>query len=151
MRRHPILRYARMHKGVDWSAKRGTPIMAAGNGVIEEAKWKSGYGRWIKIRHANGYATGYAHQSGFAKGIRAGIRVRQGQIIGYVGSTGLSTGPHLHYEVMVNGRHVNPLRIRLPRGRVLTDTVLANFERERDHIDALLAKDPNATRLASTK
>ncbi len=151
MRRHPILRYTKMHKGVDWSAPRGTPIMASGNGVVEQAKWKSGYGRWIKIRHANGYATGYAHQSGFAKGIAPGMRVRQGQIIGYVGSTGLSTGPHLHYEVMVNGRHVNPIRIRLPRGRVLTDTVLTEFERERDHIDALLAKDPSATRLASTK
>ena len=150
MRRHPVLGYSRMHKGVDWSAKRGTPIMAAGNGVVAEAKWKSGYGRWIKIRHANGYETGYGHQSGFAKGMRAGIRVRQGQIIGYVGSTGLSTGPHLHYEVMVNGRNVNPLRIRLPRGRVLTDTMLTAFERERDHVDALLNKDQNATRLAAS-
>jgi len=150
VRRHPILGYTRMHKGVDWSATRGTPIMASGNGTVVEAKWKAGYGRWIKIRHANGYETGYAHQSGFAKGIQEGIRVRQGQVIGYVGSTGLSTGPHLHYEVMVNGRNVNPLRIRLPRGRVLTDTMLANFERERDHIDALLNKEQGATRLAAT-
>ncbi|MBK5948682.1 M23 family metallopeptidase [Rhodobium orientis] len=149
-RRHPILGYARMHKGVDWAAPRGTPVMASGNGVIEEAKWKSGYGRWVKIRHSNGYATGYGHMSGFAKGIQSGQRIRQGQVIGFVGSTGLSTGPHLHYEVMVNGRHVNPLRIRLPRGRVLTDDVLTSFEQERNHIDALLAKEPGQQRLIAT-
>ena len=137
-RRHPILGRVRLHKGVDWSAPRGTPIFAAGNGVIEDAKWFSGYGRWIKIRHANGYKTGYAHMTRFAKGMRPGVRVRQGQIIGYVGSTGLSTGPHLHYEVIVNGRHVNPMRIRLPRGRVLGGTQLADFERERNRINQLL-------------
>lgn len=141
-RRHPILRTSRLHKGVDWSAPRGTPIFAAGNGVIEDAKWFSGYGRWIKIRHANGYKTGYAHMSRFAKGMKPGVRVRQGQIIGYVGSTGLSTGPHLHYEVIVNGRHVDPMRIRLPRGRVLSGNELAEFERERDRIDQLL-KEPD--------
>lgn len=137
-RRHPILRTSRLHKGVDWAAPRGTPIFAAGNGVIEDAKWFAGYGRWVKIRHANGYKTGYAHMSRFAKGMRPGVRVRQGQIIGYVGSTGLSTGPHLHYEVIVNGRHVNPMRIRLPRGRVLSGDQLAAFERERNRIDQLL-------------
>jgi len=103
---------------------------------------RSGYGRWIKIRHANGYKTGYAHMSRFAKGMKSGVRVRQGQIIGYVGSTGLSTGPHLHYEVIVNGRHVDPMRIRLPRGRVLSGNELADFERERDRIDQLL-KEPD--------
>ncbi|MEP3523789.1 MAG: M23 family metallopeptidase [Hyphomicrobiales bacterium] len=139
-RRHPILRTSRLHKGVDWSAPRGTPIFAAGNGVIEDAKWFSGYGRWIKIRHANGYKTGYAHMSRFAKGMKPGVRVRQGQIIGYVGSTGLSTGPHLHYEVIVNGRHVDPMRIRLPRGRILSGEQLAAFERERNRIDQLLDK-----------
>ncbi|MEP6355505.1 MAG: M23 family metallopeptidase [Hyphomicrobiales bacterium] len=139
-RRHPILRTSRLHKGVDWSAPRGTPIFAAGNGVIEDAKWFSGYGRWIKIRHANGYKTGYAHMSRFAKGMKSGVRVRQGQIIGYVGSTGLSTGPHLHYEVIVNGRHVDPMRIRLPRGRILSGDQLAAFERERNRIDQLLDK-----------
>ncbi|MCC2112164.1 MAG: M23 family metallopeptidase, partial [Hyphomicrobiales bacterium] len=149
-RRHPILRYTRMHKGVDWSAPRGTPIMAAGNGTVVEAKWKSGYGRWIKIRHANGYETGYAHQTGFARGIAPGVRVRQGQVIGYVGSTGLSTGPHLHYEVMVNGRNVDPMRIRLPRGRVLKGEVLASFEAERDRIDTLMNRSPASTRLAAT-
>lgn len=137
-RRHPILRTSRLHKGVDWSAPRGTPIFAAGNGVIEDAKWFSGYGRWVKIQHTNGYETGYAHMSRFANGIKPGVRVRQGQIIGYVGSTGLSTGPHLHYEVIVNGRHVDPMRIRLPRGRVLSGEQLASFERERNRIDQLL-------------
>ena len=150
-RRHPVLGYVRMHNGVDWAAPRGTPIMASGNGVIEEAKWKSGYGRWIKIRHANGYETGYGHQSGFAKGIEAGVKVRQGQIIGYVGSTGLSTGPHVHYEVIVNGRNVDPMRIRLPRGRVLKDDALAAFQRERRHIDSLVNKGASSTKVASTQ
>ncbi|MEM8838670.1 MAG: M23 family metallopeptidase [Pseudomonadota bacterium] len=137
-RKHPILGKTRLHRGVDWSAPRGTPIFAAGNGVIEEARWFAGYGRWVKIRHTNGYKTGYAHMSRFAKGIKPGTRVRQGQVIGYVGSTGLSTGPHLHYEVIVNGRHVNPMRIRLPRGRVLSGDQLAAFETERDRINRLL-------------
>ncbi|PLX38653.1 MAG: M23 family peptidase [Hyphomicrobiales bacterium] len=150
-RRHPILGYTRLHKGVDWSAPRGTPIMASGNGTVVEAKWKSGYGRWIKVRHANGYETGYAHQSGFAKGIAVGQQVRQGQIIGYVGSTGLSTGPHLHYEVMVNGRHVDPLRIRLPRGRVLTAEYLTEFKREQRHIDTLVNKGATSTRVATSQ
>jgi murein DD-endopeptidase MepM/ murein hydrolase activator NlpD len=149
MRRHPILGYRRMHKGVDWAAPRGTPIFAAGNGVVIEAERKSGYGNWIKIRHANGYETSYAHQTRFAKGIREGVRVRLGQIIGYVGSTGLSTGPHLHYEVTVNGRHVNPMRIRLPRGRSLSGEVLAEFEAERSRIDALRNTPPVSTRLAT--
>lgn len=137
-RRHPILRTSRLHKGVDWSAARGTPIFAAGNGIVEHAKWYSGYGRWVQIKHANGYETGYAHMNRFAKGIKPGVRVRQGQIIGYVGSTGLSTGPHLHYEVIVNGRHVDPMRIRLPRGRILSGEQLAAFERERNRINQLL-------------
>jgi len=137
-RRHPILGIVRMHRGIDWKAKRGTPIMAAGDGVLKEVKWKSGYGRYVKIRHANGYETGYAHMSGWAKGIKAGKRVFQGQVIGYVGTTGLSTGPHLHFEVQVNNRHVDPMRIRLPRGRTLKGDVLQAFDKERDHIDQLL-------------
>jgi len=149
MRRHPILRYRKMHSGVDWSAPRGTPIMAAGNGVIKEAKWRSGYGKWIRIQHANGYETGYAHQTRFARGIKAGQRVRQGQVIGYVGSTGLSTGPHLHYEVLVNNRHVNPMRIRLPRGRELKAEAQADFEKERDRIDALVVRARNSNLIAS--
>ena len=140
-RRHPILGYTRAHNGVDWSAPRGTPIMAAADGVIEEAQWRSGYGRWIKIRHANGYETGYAHQTNFARGIAPGVRVRQGQVIGYVGSTGLSTGPHLHFEVFVNGRHVDPMRIRVGRDRTLEGDDLVSFQRERERIDEIMARD----------
>lgn len=138
MRRHPILRRRRMHSGVDYAAPRGTPIYAAGDGVIQQAGWKAGYGRWVAIKHLNGYMTGYAHQSRIAKGIRPGVRVKQGQVIGYVGSTGFSTGPHLHYEVHVNGRPVNPLKIRLRRGKELSGEALVAFNSERDRIDALL-------------
>ena len=138
MRRHPILGYSRLHSGVDWADRVGTPIYAAGNGVIKKAAWTSGYGRRIEIQHANGYVTTYSHQSGFAKGIREGLRVRQGQLIGYIGSTGLSTGAHLHYEVLVNGRFVDPMRIRLPRGRALDGKILASFEDERERLDTLL-------------
>lgn len=141
MRRHPILRRRRMHKGVDWAAPRGTRIYAAGDGVVKQAGWKAGYGRWVSIRHKNGYETGYAHQSRIAKGIKPGVRVKQGQVIGYVGSTGFSTGPHLHYEVRVNGRHVNPLKIRLRRGRELSGDTLERFERERDRIDVLIGEE----------
>ncbi|MCK0207834.1 M23 family metallopeptidase [Starkeya koreensis] len=144
MRRHPILGYSRLHSGVDWADRTGTPIYAAGNGVIAKAAWTSGYGRRIEIQHANGYVTTYSHQSGFAKGIREGLRVRQGQLIGYIGSTGLSTGAHLHYEVLVNGRFVDPMRIRLPRGRALDGRILASFEQERTRIDALLNHGPAA-------
>ncbi|MFK7902084.1 MAG: M23 family metallopeptidase [Nitratireductor sp.] len=139
MRRHPITRVRRMHTGVDWSAPRGTPILAAGNGVVEKAGWHSGgYGRQTIVKHANGYKSSYNHQYKFAKGIVAGSRVRQGQVIGFVGSTGLSTGPHLHYELIVNGAKVNPMRIKLPSGKVLKDAQLAAFISERDRIDALL-------------
>ncbi|MEM9224299.1 MAG: M23 family metallopeptidase [Pseudomonadota bacterium] len=141
MRRHPILRRRRMHKGVDWAAPRGTQIYAAGDGVVKQAGWRAGYGRWVLIEHKNGYETGYAHQSRLAKGMRKGSRVKQGQIIGYVGSTGFSTGPHLHYEVRVNGRHVNPLKIRLRRGRELTGEKLLAFKAERDRIDKLLGAE----------
>lgn len=137
-RRHPLLGYVRAHTGVDWSAPIGTPIMAAGDGEVVYADWKSGYGNYIEIRHTNGYATAYAHQTRFAKGVREGVRVRQGQIIGYVGSTGLSTGPHLHYEVHVNDNPVDPLRVKLPRGRVLDGDVLTAFQAERERIDTLL-------------
>ena len=118
-RHHPMLRYTKMHTGVDWAAPMGTPIYASGNGTIEKIGWEGGYGRYIRIRHANGYQTAYGHMSAFARNMAEGKRVRQGQVIGYVGSTGLSTGAHLHYEIIVNGRHVDPMRIRLPRGRVL--------------------------------
>ena len=142
-RRHPILKISRLHKGVDWSASRGTPIMASGNGRIIKRKWSSGYGKFIQIQHTNGYATGYAHMSSFAPGHDVGDYIRQGQIIGYVGSTGLSTGPHLHYEVTVNGRHVDPMRIRLPRGRSLKGDILATYNAERQRVDELLGKPTN--------
>ncbi|WP_205470566.1 M23 family metallopeptidase [Breoghania sp. L-A4] len=149
MRRHPVVGSMTKHTGVDWAAPRGTPIMASGNGVVEDAKWNAGYGRWVKIRHANGYETAYGHMSGFARGIKGGVRVRQGQIIGYVGSTGRSTGPHVHYEVLVNERFVDPMRIRLPRGRVLDGKLLAAFERERDRIDELLDRGRAPNRIAA--
>ncbi len=136
---HPILGYRRLHPGVDYAAPRGTPILAAGNGVIERAGPSSGYGNFTLIKHTNGYETAYGHQTAFAKGIAPGVSVRQGQIIGYVGSTGLSTGPHLHFEIRVNGQPVDPLRIRLPRGRVLEGDYLTAFEKERQRIDTLIS------------
>lgn len=153
MRRHPILGYRKMHTGVDWAAPRGTPIYAAGNGTVLQAGWKAGYGRWVLIQHANGYQTGYAHQSKIAPGIEKGTTVRQGQVIGYVGTTGLSTGPHLHYEVLINRRPVDPLRIRLPRGRELNGDDLDTFMAERRRIDQLVdeARDQLPTRLAGTR
>ena len=143
MRRHPISRVYKLHGGVDWSAPRGTPILSAGNGTVTQAKWAGGYGRQTIVRHANGYETSYSHQTAFAKGIRPGARVRQGQVIGYVGSTGYSTGPHLHYEVKVNGKRVDPMRIRLPKGKVLRGDELAAFEAERDRIDTLVGAKQN--------
>ncbi len=146
-RRHPVLGYSKMHTGVDWSNRIGTPIIAAGNGTVIKAEWDSGYGRRIELQHANGYVTAYSHQSRFAPGIKPGARVRQGQVIGYVGSTGLSTGPHLHYEVIVNGHFVDPLKIRVPRGRELDGRALAEFRRQKDALDGLLVK-AGSTRLA---
>ncbi len=151
-RKHPILGYVRMHTGVDWAAPIGTPIIAAGNGVIEKVGWAGGYGKQIIIRHANGYETSYNHQSAFAKGIEAGMRVRQGQTIGYLGQTGLATGPHLHYELMVNGTKVDPMRVRLPVGKVLKGDDLVAFKRERDRIDDLLKQeDDKSLKVASAK
>ena len=149
-RRHPILGYVRMHTGVDWAAPIGTPIIAAGNGVIEKAGWAGGYGKQIIIRHANGYETSYNHQSAFAQGIKPGMRVRQGQIIGYLGQTGLATGPHLHYELIVNGTKVDPMRVRLPTGKVLKGDDLVAFKRERERIDDLLKQqDHDSMKVAS--
>jgi murein DD-endopeptidase MepM/ murein hydrolase activator NlpD len=138
MRRHPVLKYSRMHTGVDWSAPRGTPIIASGSGTVVSAGWAQGYGKQVVIRHANGYVTSYSHQSAIAKGVVPGAEIRQGQVIGYVGSTGLSTGNHLHYEVIVNGTKVDPMRVRLPTGKVLKGEELEAFSRERERIDALL-------------
>ena len=148
---HPILGYTRPHTGVDWAAPIGTPIFAAGNGTIITAGWDSGYGRRIEIQHANGYITTYNHLSGFARGATEGARVRQGQVIGYLGQTGLATGPHLHYEVMVNGHFVDPMRVKLARTREFDGRMLVNFKRERDRIDGLLAKAPSAERVAAVR
>ncbi|RLQ89560.1 M23 family metallopeptidase [Notoacmeibacter ruber] len=150
MRRHPVLGYSRLHSGVDWAAPRGTPIIASGNGVIEKAGWAGGYGRQTVIRHANGYKSSYNHQSAIAKGVKQGARVTQGQIIGYVGSTGLSTGPHLHYEVMVNGSKVDPMRVRLPNGLVLKEDELARFATERSRIEAILRQRESQQVAAAT-
>jgi murein DD-endopeptidase MepM/ murein hydrolase activator NlpD len=134
-RRHPILGYTKMHTGVDWSAPYGTPIFASGNGAIEKVGWEGGYGKYIRVKHNNGYETAYGHMSAFAKGMEPGKRVRQGQVIGFVGSTGLSTGAHVHYEILVNGRFVDPMRVKLPRGRSLEGPMMASFEKARDQID----------------
>lgn len=134
-RKHPILGYTRMHKGTDFAAPRGTPIMAAGNGTVEIAGRNGGYGNYIRIRHNGQYKTAYAHLSKFARGIRKGARVRQGQTIGYVGTTGRSTGPHLHYEVHFNGKQVNSRTLKLPTGRSLENAVLAAFQRSRAEIE----------------
>lgn len=151
-RRHPILGYVRMHTGVDWSAPIGTPIIAAGNGTIEKVGWAGGYGKQIIIRHANGYETSYNHQSAFAKGIEPGVHVRQGQTIGFLGQTGLATGPHLHYELIVNGTKVDPMRVRLPVGKVLKGDDLVAFKRERERIDELLKQeDSDSLKVASAK
>lgn len=145
MRRHPILRYYRLHAGVDWAGPVGLAIRAAGNGTIRMAEWDSGYGRRVEIEHNHGYVTTYNHMSAFAPGIKAGMRVRQGQIIGRLGSSGLSTGPHLHYEVMINERFVDPLAIRLPKGRELAGNQLNDFKRERDFIETVLKRAPGST------
>ncbi|MBR1249142.1 M23 family metallopeptidase [Bradyrhizobium sp. AUGA SZCCT0169] len=134
-RRHPILGYTKMHTGVDWATPYGTPIFASGNGVVEKVGWEGGYGKYVKLKHNNGYETAYGHMSAFAKGMEPGKRVRQGQVIGFVGSTGMSTGAHVHYEILVNGRFVDPMRVKLPRGRSLEGQVMAGFEKERDRLD----------------
>jgi len=137
-RRHPILGYVKMHTGVDWATAYGTPIFASGNGVVETAGWEGGYGKYVKLKHNNGYETAYGHMSAFAKGLEVGKRVRQGQVIGFVGSTGQSTGAHVHYEILVNGRFVDPMRVKLPRGRSLEGTMLSGFEKERDRLDVMM-------------
>jgi murein DD-endopeptidase MepM/ murein hydrolase activator NlpD len=141
-RNHPMLHISEMHTGVDWGAPFGTPIFAAGTGMIEEIGLKGGYGKYVKIKHANGYETAYGHMTAFAKGLDVGSKVRQGQVIGFVGSTGLSTGSHVHFEILVNDRFVDPMRIKLPRGRVLDGSSLAIFEKDREQLDAVMAHAP---------
>ena len=137
MRRHPILGYSRMHRGTDFAAPIGTPILAAGEGTVVRAGPFGAFGNYIRIRHANGYETAYAHMSRFARGMRAGARVRQGQVIGYVGTTGRSTGPHLHYEVLRRGQQINPINLRVANGRNLDGRALELFNIERMRIDTL--------------
>jgi murein DD-endopeptidase MepM/ murein hydrolase activator NlpD len=141
-RNHPLLHYMKVHTGVDWAAPFGTPIFAAGNGSIDEIGLKGGYGKYVRIRHANGYQTAYGHMTAFARGLNVGSHVRQGQIIGFVGSTGLSTGAHVHFEILINDRFVNPMTVKLPRGRVLDGNALAAFEKGREQLDALMAQVP---------
>jgi murein DD-endopeptidase MepM/ murein hydrolase activator NlpD len=147
-RAHPILGITKMHTGVDWAAPMGTPIFASGNGVIEKIGPEGGYGKYIRIQHSNGYETAYGHMSAFARNLTVGSHVRQGQIIGFVGSTGLSTGAHVHYEILVNGRFVDPMRYKLPHGRSLDGQMLIDFEHERDRLDAMLTQSP--TRVAQS-
>lgn len=145
LRFHPVLNQRRMHTGVDWATKVGTPVLASGNGTIEEAGRKGQYGNYIRIRHANGYQTAYGHMSGFARGAASGVKVRQGQVIGFVGSTGLSSGPHLHFEVLVNSQFVDPMSIQVPRERHLEGRELAEFQKERNRIDELMRRTPVMT------
>ena len=147
-RKHPTLGYTKMHRGVDFGAASGTPIMAAGAGVVEFAGWNGAYGRYIRIRHRGQYATAYAHLSRLANGVQNGRRVMQGQIIGYVGSTGRSTGPHLHYEVLLNGKQMNPLAVKLPTGAKLKGAALAAFEQARLEIERQRAELPLVSRVA---
>tara|TARA_B100000575_G_scaffold294631_1_gene312405 strand:+ start:202 stop:1548 length:1347 start_codon:yes stop_codon:yes gene_type:complete len=139
MRKHPILGFNRMHRGTDFAAPSGTPIMASGSGTITRARWCGGGGNCVKIKHNSTYETVYAHMKAFAKGVKEGRKVRQGQIIGYVGSTGLSTGPHLHYEVIVNGKKVNSQKLKLPSGKILKGKAREEFELERIKIDLKLS------------
>jgi murein DD-endopeptidase MepM/ murein hydrolase activator NlpD len=148
-RRHPLLGTSRMHPGVDWATAHGTPILAAGNGIVEEVGPKGEYGNYIRVRHANGYKTAYGHMSRYAAGVTPGIRVRQGQIIGYVGSTGLSSGPHVHFEVHVNGQHVNPQLIQVPNDRQLSGKDLVDFKREKARIDDLMRRHPVSTKVVT--
>ena len=142
MRKHPISGFNKMHKGVDFAAPTGTPMYAGGNGIIEYVGRNGGYGKYIRIRHNNGYKTAYAHLSNYKKGISKGVRVNQGEVIGYVGSTGNSTGPHLHYEIIYQNKHINPLKLKLPSGKILEGKELEKFKEEykiiyADHLSML--------------
>ena len=136
-RKHPILGYTKMHLGTDFAAPKGTPIMASGDGKVIKAGWCGGGGNCVKIKHNRTYQTVYAHMSKFGRGIKKGARVKQGQIIGYVGSTGLSTGPHLHYEVIENGKKINSQKLKLPSGKILKGKERKNFEVNKIKIDVL--------------
>ena len=137
MRKHPIDGFNKMHRGTDFAAPMGTPIMASGSGIIKKAGWCGGGGNCVVIKHNSTYQTIYAHMSKFAQGVRKGIRVKQGQTIGFVGSTGKSTGPHLHYEVIVNGKKVNSQKLKLPSGKILKDDERKIFEIDKIKLDVL--------------
>lgn len=145
---HPILGYTRMHKGVDFAVPTGTPVMAAGAGTIKFMGRASGYGNFVLINHGNNYATAYGHLSRFAPGMRQGARVRQGQVFAYSGMTGMATGPHLHYEIRINGGQVNPLTVKMAQGRMLTGVLLKKFQEARLEIDNLVANAPLETKVA---
>ena len=136
-RKHPILGYNKLHQGTDFAARRGTPVMASGSGTVERASWFGAYGKYVRIRHNSTYKTAYAHLSKFGRNIKAGRKVKQGQIIGYVGSTGRSTGPHLHYEVLVNNKRINSQRLKLPSGKKLSQNEMENFNLEKQRINQL--------------
>ena len=138
MREHPVLGYTRMHMGIDFAAPTGTPVYAAGDGVVEKAGWAGGYGRWLQIKHAGGFETGYGHLSRWA--VKQGQHVHQGQVVAYVGSTGLSTGPHLHYETMVGGKKVNPSKFKAPPNLALAGKELAAFKAEKTRIDTMVSQ-----------
>jgi murein DD-endopeptidase MepM/ murein hydrolase activator NlpD len=140
MRKHPILGYNKLHQGTDFAAPRGTPIMASGSGVILRAQKYKGYGNYVSIKHNSVYVTAYGHMSKYGKGIKKGVRINQGRIIGYVGSTGMSTGPHLHYEVLKNGKRINSQRMKLPSGKILNNEARNKFEVDRIKIDVKLAE-----------
>jgi murein DD-endopeptidase MepM/ murein hydrolase activator NlpD len=148
-RMHPLLRVSKLHTGTDWAGPVGTPVLAAGSGTVEFIGTKGTYGNYVRIRHANGYKTAYAHLKAFADGLQEGLQVSQGQVIGYLGNSGRSTGPHLHFEVMVNNAFVDSMTIPVPRGAKLAGHMLAQFIRERDRIDELMSRDPVNTKVAS--
>ncbi|HEY8003218.1 MAG TPA: peptidoglycan DD-metalloendopeptidase family protein [Phenylobacterium sp.] len=151
MRKHPVLGYTRAHQGIDFGAGTGTPILAAGDGVVLQASPWGGYGNWLRIRHTGGWDTGYGHISRYAKGIHPGVHVHQGQVVAYVGATGLATGPHLHYEIWRNGQRVNPLSAKVPQGTVLAGGDLSRFREQKAHIDALLeGRAPRVLAVADT-
>ena len=150
-RMHPLLHVLRRHAGIDWAGTSGTPIMAAGMGVVEEAGRKGEFGNYVRIRHANGYSTAYGHLSRFGAGIATGARVTQGQIIGYIGTTGLSTGAHLHYEVLVNNQQIDPNKMPVPKERKLAGKDLLDFQKERVRIDGLMRRNPVSTKVVEAQ
>lgn len=144
MRKNPIYGYENFHKGLDFAAPKNTPIIAAGSGIVERASWFDIYGNCVILRHTNGYKTLYAHMNSYGKGIKKGVRVSQGQVIGYVGSTGMSTGPHLHYEVHFNGKKINPASVKSPPERNLSEKELERFKKRKQEIDDLFATLKNS-------